>query len=121
MTFPWVELALFMIAVTFLALYGLTVTGHFPAEIRAAELRSGIGALIMWGTLLVVLLATVIVLGVAFSVLPWPAITIGGGAMVLFAPLLLRPVPDRFVNGLAALLAFAAGAATAALILWAAA
>jgi hypothetical protein len=119
MTLPWGELALFMIAIAFIALYSLTVSGHFPAESRATELQTGIGAMIIWGTLLAVLLATVVGLSVAFSVLPWPAITIAGGAMVLVAPLLLRPLPDRIVNGPAGLLTFATGAVATALILWA--
>ena len=103
MALPWVELALFMIAVGFLALYGLTFSGHFPAEFRAAELKTATGAIILWATLIAVCLAGVIVLGVALSVLPWFAIVIGGGAVLLAAPLLLRPFPDRFVNGMRAL------------------
>ena len=66
-------------------------------------------------------LAAIVTIVAAVRVLPWSAIIIGGGAMLLFAPLLLRPLPDRFVNGYPALLAFAGGAALAALIFWAAA
>jgi len=44
-------------------------------------------------------------------VLPWPAAVIGAGAAVLAAPLLLRPLPDAFVNGRAALVAFASASA----------
>jgi len=51
--------------------------------------------------------------------LPWYAITIGAGAMLLAAPLLLRPFPDSFVNGSSALVVFAVGAAAIAVILWA--
>jgi hypothetical protein len=36
---------------------------------------------------------------------------IGAGAAMLAAPLLLRPLPDPFVNGRAALLAFAGASA----------
>jgi hypothetical protein len=35
----------------------------------------------------------------AWQHVPLPAAVIGGGAMVLFAPLLLQPFPDSFVNG----------------------
>ena len=121
MTLPWGELALFMIAIALLALYGLTVSGHFPAELRAPALRSAIGATTLWATLVAAALAAIVAIAAAVRVLPWSAIIIGGGAMLLFAPLLLRPLPDRFVNGYSALLVFAGGAVLAALILWAAA
>jgi hypothetical protein len=116
---PWTELALFMTAVMLLSLYGLTVSGHFPAELRAAELRTGLGAFTMWATILLAGLSAVIVASAAFDLLPWYAIVIGGGAMLLAAPLLLRPFPDRFVNGRAGLVVFAAAATAVALLLWA--
>jgi hypothetical protein len=119
MTLYWGALALFMISVAFLALYGLTVSGHFPADVRAPALRSAIGATTLWATLVAAALAAIVTIAVAVRVLPWSAIIIGGGAMLLFVPLLLRPLPDRFVNGYSALIAFASGAALAALILWA--
>jgi hypothetical protein len=120
MTFPWSELALFMVAIALLALYGLTVSGHFPAEVRAPALRSTTGAATLWTTLVAAGVAAIITIAAALRALPWSAIIIGGGAMLLFAPLLLRPLPDRFVNGYAALVGFAGGAVLAALILWAA-
>lgn len=121
MTFPWSELALFMIAIALLALYTLTVSGHFPTEVRATALKTSIGVTTLWATLVAAGLAAMIMVIAALRVLPWSAIIIGGGAMLLFAPLLLRPLPDRFVNGCAALVVFAGGAALAALILWVAA
>ena len=117
---PWGQLVLFMIAVALLALYGLAVSGHFPAEFRSAELKTRVGATILWATLIAAALAAaVVVLGVAGGALPWSAIVIGGGGMLLVAPLLLRPFPDRFVNGPAGLVTFAAGAMAAAFMLWA--
>jgi hypothetical protein len=121
MTVPIVELLLFMLAVGVAALYGLTVSGHFPAEFRAAALRDGAGGAIMWGTIVVMCIAVAAALGIAWRVLPWYAIVIGGGAMLLAAPLLLRPFPDWFVNGRAGLLAFAAAGVAIALVMWAAA
>jgi hypothetical protein len=118
---PWSELVLFMSGVGFVALYGLTVSGHFPAEFRADELKGGAGAIIMWGTIVVTCVAAVTTLIVAWIVLPWYAIAIGGGAMLLAAPLLLRPFPDWFVNGRAGLLTFAAAATATAIVIWAAA
>jgi hypothetical protein len=121
MQIPWIELALFMSAIGFAALYGLTVSGHFPAEFRADELKGETGAVILWGTLALTGMAAVATLVVAWRVLPWYAIVIGGGAVLLATPLLLRPFPDWFVNGRAGLLAFAAGATVSAALMWIAA
>jgi hypothetical protein len=100
MTVPVAELLLFMLAVGVAALYGLTI---------------------MWGTIAVMGIAVVAALSIAWHVLPWYAIVIGGGAMLLAAPLLLRPFPDWFVNGRAGLLTFAAAGVAAVLVMWAAA
>jgi hypothetical protein len=60
-------------------------------------------------------------LAAAWPALPWPAAVIGGGAMVLAAPLVLRVFSDRFVDGRGALVAFAGAAALfAVLMMWAA-
>jgi hypothetical protein len=118
MTGPWLELSLYIISVAFLALYGLTVSGHFPAELRAPQLKTGIGAAILWTTLAAACLAAIIVAGVAPTVLHWTEIIIGGGAMLLAAPLLLRLFPNRFVDGSGGLVALAAGAILVALMLW---
>jgi hypothetical protein len=115
---PWIELVLFMAGVGFVALYGLTVSGHFPAEFRADELRNRAGSLVMWGTIVITGVAAATTAIVGWTVLPWYAFVIGGGAALLAAPLLLRPFPDRFVNGGAALLTFAAGATASAIMLW---
>ena len=42
----------------------------------------------------------------------------GGGAALLFAPLLLQPLPDSFVNGRRGLLAFSAAAVVLAMAIW---
>ena len=117
---PWLELAFFMITVELLALYGLAFSGHFPAEFRSAELRGGAGAMLFWATLAAAVLAAIVAGCITLRVLPWPAIVIGGGAMLLAAPFLLRPFPDRFVNGLAGLVTFAMSALGTAVLFWAA-
>jgi hypothetical protein len=38
--------------------------------------------------------------------------------VLLFAPLLLQPLPDSFVNGRRGLLVFAAGAVVLAALMW---
>jgi hypothetical protein len=114
----WIELGLFALAVAALALYGLAVSGHFPADLRAAQLRTSQSRVIIWMTIVVAGLAALVVVAAAWSVLPWYAIVIAGGAMLLVAPLLLQPFPDSFVDGRAALLVFSTGAAALAFALW---
>jgi hypothetical protein len=111
-------LTLFIVGVTLLALYGLTVSGHFPAAARRKELQTSIATVAIAGTLLTSAVATVIVMAIAVHALPWPLIIIGGGAALLVSPLLLRALPDAFVDGLAGLLTFAAAAIFTALSLW---
>ena len=118
MTVSWLELSLYTVSVALLALYGLTVSGHFPAEVRAPHLKTGAGAAILWVTLAAACLAAIMVAWVASAVLHWTAVIIAGGAMLLAAPLLLRLFPDRFVDGLSGLVVFAAGAVAVALIMW---
>ncbi len=113
------DVALFAITIVLVALYGLVVSGHFPSEYRGRKLQTRIGTVIIWATLVVASVAGIFALIVAIRVLPWPAIIISSGAMLLAAPLLLRPFPDRFVNGLLALIGFASAAILAAVGLWA--
>jgi hypothetical protein len=110
----WPQLVLFAAVVLLLALYGLTASGHFPTEFRGAAVKQGAGPVVLWGSMLLAALAAVAALIMAWEHLPWHAAIIGGGAMLLFAPLLLRPFPDSFVNGLAGLLVFSVGAAALA-------
>jgi hypothetical protein len=110
-------LALFIIAVTLLTLYGLTVSGHFPLEARSKELKTIIGTLVIGSTILSAGVANVILTVVAVDSLQWTAVVIGGGAAVLAGPLLLRIFPVDFVDGIAGLLTFAAAAIVAALLL----
>ena len=113
---PLPELVLFMALVLSLSLFGLTASGHFPQEHRAASLRTGTGVLVLWGTIAVCGALAVAAALFAWQRVPLPVAVIGGGAMVLFAPLLLQPFPDHFVNGRRGLLTFAAIAAGLAMI-----
>jgi hypothetical protein len=114
----WPHALLFMGAILFAALYGLAASGHFPAEHRAQTLRPVAGAAILWASLAVALLAVMAATIRAVATLPWHAAVIGGGAVLLFAPLILRPLPDRFVNGRSALLILSVGAAGLAWAMW---
>jgi hypothetical protein len=114
----WVALGLLMGCVLLAALYGLAASGHFPAEFRPQTLQRGWGVLVLWGTMLGTSLAGATALVLAWRALPWYATVIGGGAMLLFAPLLLQPLPDSFVNGRRGLLAFCAAAVILAGLMW---
>ena len=114
----WTSLVLLAATVLLVALHGLSASGHFPAEFRAARLRGTLGGLVLWGTLAMAGLAGLAALATAWRTLPWYATVIGGGAALLFAPLLLQPLPDSFVNGRRGLLAFAAGAILLAVLMW---
>jgi hypothetical protein len=118
MPLPVLELGLFMSAVALLALYVLMASGHFPAEFRGTALRGRSGSLILWGTMIVAAAAGTATIGAAWLVLPWYAIVIGGGAMLLMAPLLLQALPDRVVDGRSGLLAFSAGASLVTAAIW---
>jgi hypothetical protein len=111
------DLLLFMALLAAVSLYGLAASGQFPREHRAAAFRSAAGAAILFGSLAVTLLSLFAGLRFAWQTIPWYAAVIGGGAPVLFAPLLLRPLPDKFVNGRAALLSFSTIAAAIALVM----
>lgn len=115
---PWIELAVFMALMLAAALYGLAVSGHFPWAERPTSSRSAFGATITWVTLLVAVAAAAVGVHFAWMRLPWPAAVIGGGFVFLFAPLLLQPLPDRFVDGRVALIVFAAAAAGLAAVGW---
>ena len=110
-------LALFIVGVTVLTLYGLTVSRHFPFEARSKALQSPVGTVVIGAALLSSGLAALILIVTALNVLPWTAIIIGGGAALLAGPLLLRVFPDAFVDGMAGLLTFSAAATVVALLL----
>jgi hypothetical protein len=113
----WFALFLFIALVAAAALQGLAASGQFPREHRAAPFRSAAGSAILFGSIAITALALVIGLFFVWRTIPWYAAVIGSGALLLFAPLLLRPLPDAFVNGRAALLFFSAIAAIVALMM----
>ena len=89
----------------------LIASGHFPREHRAPALRSRSGTVILYGAPALSLICLVTGSALVWGTVPWYAAVIGGGAAVLAAPLLLRPLPDTFVNGRAALVACAGASA----------
>lgn len=105
-----VPLILFAALLLVLSLHGLAASGHFPHEHRAPALASGSGAVVLYGSMALALFCLLAGLAAAWHLIPWYAAVIGGGAAILFAPLILRWFPNRFVDGWGSLLSFAAGA-----------
>ncbi len=114
----WLWLGTFMAGVLAVALYGLTASGHFPAQARSDKFKAGMGAIVLWATLLATALAAASMLLQSWSILPWYFSLLGGGAMLLFAPLLLQALPDSFVDSRRALLTFSACAVALASLMW---
>lgn len=112
----WTALALFAAMILTLAVYGLAVSAHFPREQRREALRNGGGAAVLWGTMAVAGLAAAVALRYALVSLPGYAAVLAAGAALLAAPLVLKPFPDRVVDGRAGLLVLAALAAGLALL-----
>ena len=113
------ELVLFMALLLMVSMHALSASGHFPREHRSKNLASASGSMILFGTIGVALAC--MALGVFFvqAKVPWYAAIIGGGTVVLIAPLLLQMFSDRFVDGRVSLLAFsfAAGCLACAMAL----
>lgn len=103
----WTALALFAATVLAVALHALAVSGHFPAEHRRATLRDGLGAAILWGTIVVAVLAGGAAVVFALWRLPGYAAVIAGGLAVLAAPMVLQVFGDAFVDGRRGLVVFA--------------
>lgn len=110
-------LILFVALLLILSLHALAASGHFPREHRAAALTSPRGAVVLYGSMALAALCLLAGLLAAWHLIPWYAAVIGGGAAVLIAPLVLQMFPDRFVDGQASLVGFAALAAVIALLL----
>ena len=86
---------------------------------RTPALASGLGGIVLYGTIAVAITSLVVALLAAWQLIPWYAAVIGGGLAILAAPLVLQQFPDRFVDGRASLLSFAAaGALLALLLVW---
>ena len=103
-TDAWLPLLLFMALLLALSLHGLSASGHFPYEHRPPALRLGLGRLLLFGSIAIAIVCLVIGITVAWRHIPWYAAIIGGGGVILIAPLAMHPLPDRFVDGASALI-----------------
>jgi hypothetical protein len=99
------------------ALHALAASGQFPREHRTSVLASGLGVVVLYGTIAVAMTSLMAALLAAWRLVPWYAAIIGGGLAILAAPLALQQFPDRFVDGRASLLSFSAAAALLAVLL----
>jgi hypothetical protein len=100
-----VSLVLFMALMLTLSVHGLAASGHFP---RMPQSPAGPRPLILFGSVTVAVLCAVAGVVTAVRFIPWYAAIIGGGLALLCAPLVLQKFSDRFVDGGASLIAFAA-------------
>jgi len=110
-------LGLLMLLVLSFSMHGLAASGHFPKEHRPAALSTGAGRLVLFGSLLLSLLSLAAGLVLGARTIPWYAAVIGGGAMVLAAPLVLQKFPDDVVNSRMALIMLSGANAVVAVIL----
>jgi len=113
-----IPLILFTALLLVFSLHTLAASGQFPREHRAPALASGVGGIVLYGTIAVAITSLVVALLAAWRLIPWYAAVIGGGLAILVAPLVLQQFPDRFVDGRASLLSFAAAGALLALLIW---
>jgi len=111
----WPTLAVFCGLVLAVTLYALTLSIHFPSEHRRASLRGSLGGAILWGTTMVAVVAAAMAARLGLSALPGYVAVLAGGAAVLAAPALLKPLPDGLIDDRSGLLLFAA---LAGLLAW---
>lgn len=104
------ELLLFMALLLMVSMYALAASVHFPREHRSKSLASAFGSMILFGTILFSLACAALGVFFVHSSVPWYAAIIGGGTVVLIAPLLLQMFSDRFVDGRISLLVFSGAA-----------
>ncbi len=103
----WPALILFSALVLSVSMYGLSFSGHFPAEQRPAELQGPAGQAILGGTGVAVAICAFLTLRLAWLAVPVPLAIIGAGGALLAAPLVLQMFPDRFVDGRSGLMVLA--------------
>ena len=111
-------IALMMALLLAFLLQALAASGHFPKEHRAPALTSITGAIVLYGSTAISALSLVIGILAAWRSIPWYAGVIGGGLVILAAPLLLRLMSDAIVNSRALLVALGATSAALAVVLF---
>jgi hypothetical protein len=114
-----VPLVVFVAMMLLASLQALSASGHFPKASRLAAISRGFGPAVLWTSIVVTMSSVIVGITAAWMFIPWYAAVIGGGGAILLAPPVLQVFSDRIVDGKAALISFAAGAAVlAALLCW---
>jgi hypothetical protein len=114
-----ISLPLFTALTHVLCLQGLAASGQFPRKHRNPALASRLGAVFLYCAIAVSVASFAVALWTAWRLIPWYAAVIGGGLAILFAPLTLQQLPDRFIDGRASLLTLAgSGALLAFALMW---
>ncbi|HVT56568.1 MAG TPA: hypothetical protein VHD34_11060 [Xanthobacteraceae bacterium] len=104
------ELLVFMALFLAVSMYALAASGHFPREHRGKKFKTPLGSIILFGTIVISILCAAAGVYFVQAAVPWYAAIIGGGAVVLAAPLVLQLFSDRFVDGRMSLLTFSGAA-----------
>jgi hypothetical protein len=113
----WGELFVFMGLVLAVSMYALSVSGQFPLTHRTQPFRSPLGGIVLFGSLVLTFAALAAGIYFAHASVPWYALVIGGGAMVLITPLLLPNFSDKFVDGRGSVLTFSSAAVSLSMAL----
>lgn len=99
----WMELSVFSALILTASVFVVVSSGHFPARDRTVALKTISGSMLIWCSIFILLLSTILGLYVGYRLVPWYAAIIGGGLMVLIAPLIAQSLSDAFVDGKSAL------------------
>ena len=113
-----IPLIVFVAMMLLVSLQALSASGHFPKVSRLAATSRGFGPAVLWTSIAVTMSSVIVGIAVAWMFIPWYAAVIGGGSAILLAPQVLQLFSDRIVDGKAALISFAAGAAVLAVLLY---
>ncbi|MGE0768972.1 MAG: hypothetical protein AB7L90_21225 [Hyphomicrobiaceae bacterium] len=112
----WLALAVFGGLVLCVTLYALSLSVHFPPEHRRASMRGAGGRAVLWGTATIALVGALMALRLGLSALPGSIAVLAGGAIVLAAPFVLKPLPDSLIDDRGGLLLFSGLAGLLALL-----
>jgi len=105
LSLPWLEIAVLMVTVLVLTLYGFAVSGHFPMRSGPEHAPAPVAAAIVWVTLAIAVASVILIVLFVLKAVPVHAAVIGSGLAILAGPHLLRPVPNRIADGHGLLLA----------------
>src|SRR4051794_41855183 len=87
-----IPLTLFTALLLVLALHILAASGQFPREHRAPALASGVGGIVLYGTIAVAIASLAVALLAAWRLIPWYAAVIGGRLPPFLTPPRAPPV-----------------------------